>query len=275
MEFRTTDGLKLSYRLEGEGHPILCLPGLTRNESDFEQFFEAYSGRARLIAMSYRGREPSDFDPNWKNYNLRQEGLDAIALLDHLGIEKALWLGTSRGGLISMNMAHEHKARMAAVVLNDIGPEMAVEGLMRIGEYLGVTPKFATLDEAAFSLEAGMKAQFPTLGVEDWRKMAARFYRFDDGGAHLRYDAKLREALIEGAAAGHDYWADFEALEGVPLGLVWGVNSDFLDANGVLKMQEARLDLEVARIADRGHVPFLNEPEAIALIDRMMKAGFG
>ncbi len=269
MKFRTEDNLEIAYDVHGEGHPILCLPGLTRNASDFDEFVEAYKGKAKIITVTYRGREPSDFDPDWKSYNVFREGKDCVALLDELGVDKALWLGTSRGGLITMAMAAEHKSRMAGAVLNDIGPELNADGLASIMGYLGIAPAFLSLDEAAISLQARMGEAFPTLDFNDWRKLASRYYRFDENGVHLRYDPKLRDAVLEGRTD-YDLWAAFHELDDIPLGVIWGENSDLLDGNGVLKMKEARLDLEVAKVPDRGHVPFLNEPEAIALIDKIM-----
>ncbi len=274
MKFTTRDGIDLDYQIDGKGHPILCLPGLTRNASDFDEFTHAYADKAQIIRLTFRGREPSQFDPNWENYNVFREGADAIELLDFLEIESAFWLGTSRGGLVTMALAPKEISRMKAVVLNDIGPELKMEGLGRIVGYLGIAPEFVTLDEAALSLEAVMREQFPTLGKDDWRALAGRWYKFEGGKAHLRYDAKLRDAVLAGGVD-LDLWAGFDALRACPMGMIWGKNSDLMGENEVLKMQEHNPDMKLAAIDDRGHVPFLNEPESLALIDEIFEMAFG
>lgn len=274
MKFKTKDGVEIDYAIEGAGEPILCLPGLTRNASDFAAFADIYAPKAQIIRMTFRGREPSQFDEHWENYNLFREGEDAIELLDFLGIARALWLGTSRGGMVSMALAPDYKNRMAGVVLNDIGPELKMDGLGRIVGYLGVAPEFVTLDEAALSLKANMGAQFPTLTMDDWRELAGKWYKFENGQAHLRYDPKLRDAVLSGGVP-VDLWAGFDALKDVPLGLIWGKNSDLIGENEILKMKEHNPAMEIAAIADRGHTPFLDEPQSIELIDKIFKRAFG
>ncbi len=133
--FTTSDGLSLYYTDQGEGLPLLCLAGLTRDGRDFE-FVAPHLAGLRLITLDYRGRGQSDWgDPS--TYQIPVEGRDATELLDHLGIDKAAVLGTSRGGLIAMVLAATAKDRLLGVALNDIGPEIAPEGLEVIKNYLG------------------------------------------------------------------------------------------------------------------------------------------
>ncbi len=273
MRFQTQDGLWLEYEIKGEGHPILCLPGLTRNASDFEDFAKAFKPKAQIIALTSRGRMPSDYDPNYQNYNILQEGQDALALLDHLQIPSALWLGTSRGGLITMVLAPKNKSRMKAAIFNDIGPELNIEGLMRIIDYLGVEPSFQTIDQAAEIFAREQALRFPDVSFEGWRQIVGRWFLFEGGKAHLRYDPKLRDAVLEGSAE-IDLWEGFKALSDRPLGVIWGANSDLLTQNEILKMQENRPGLNIAKIPNRGHVPFLNEPEALNLIENIFHQAF-
>ena len=162
MKFTTSDGLQLAYEDEGEGTVLLCLPGLTRNARDFDDLAVAVSG-VRLVRLTSRGRGASDYDPNYMNYNVLQEANDALELLNHLGIEKAVFIGTSRGGIIAMLTAAMAKGRMLGVLLNDIGPEISTAGLDRIKDYLGIQPKAKTFEQAAQALRATMEAEFPDL----------------------------------------------------------------------------------------------------------------
>lgn len=135
--FTTPDGTKLYYEESGKGIPVLCLAGLTRNTADFDHV--APHMPVRLIRMDYRGRGQSDWaDPT--TYTIPQEGTDALALLDHLGIAQAAILGTSRGGLIAMMLAATHKDRLLGVALNDIGPVIEERGMNVVRDYIGRNP---------------------------------------------------------------------------------------------------------------------------------------
>jgi len=270
MKFTTSDGLQLAYEDAGEGTVLLCLPGLTRNARDFDDLATAISG-VRLVRLTYRGRGASDYDSNYTNYNVPQEAKDALELLDHLNIEKALFVGTSRGGIIAMLTAAMAKVRMSGVLLNDIGPEINTAGLSRIMDYLGIQPKAKTFEEAAADLRANMGAEFPKLTDADWLEQAKRWMEMGPDGLRLNYDPKLRDAVIEQSAKEQpDLWPLFDAMEGLPLALIRGANSDLLSEVSVAEMQRRRPDMIYANLPDRGHVPFLNEPEAVAAIEKLI-----
>lgn len=273
QRFTNSDGLSLAYRDEGEGPALLCLCGLTRNMSDFDFVARDFADRARIIRLDTRGRGQSDYDPNYLNYDLIHEGQDALDLLDHLGLEKTAILGTSRGGLISMMLAMTHKDRLAGVCLNDIGPVIDPAGLTFIMGYLGMVPPYRTYDAAADAFVRSTTAVFPGVTRARWRLHAERIWDETPKGLELRYDAKLRESVIEQSATGEvtDLWPCFEAFEGLPLGLIRGQNSDLLSADTAQEMQRRRPDMIYGEVARRGHVPFLDEPEAQSVIARFIE----
>ena len=265
--FVTSDGLSLAYTDEGEGLPVLCLPGLTRNGADFDELAAALKGRYRLIRLTLRGRGASDRDPDPTNYNVGIEARDVVEFLDHLGLKRVMIVGTSRGGLIAMVLAATAKDRLAGVLLNDVGPELAPEGLANILSYLGIEPKAKSYEEAVEALKKRMGARFPGLTDAKWTSLARRW--FDEGpeGLVLNYDARIRDNIEATAGqAAPNMWPLFDALDGVPLAVVRGMNSDLLTAETVEKMRERRRDLIVGEVPDRGHVPFLDEPEALAAL---------
>ena len=145
--FTATDGARLAYDDRGHGLPVLCLAGLTRSMSDFD-YLAPYLSDIRLIRMDYRGRGASDWT-GADTYTVAQEGKDALALLDHLGIDKAAILGTSRGGLIGMVLAATARNRVAGLCLNDVGPVLERRGLERIFDYVGRNPTSSSLSELA------------------------------------------------------------------------------------------------------------------------------
>lgn len=270
--FTTSDGLSLAFRDEGEGLPVLCLAGLTRNGDDFAPMIAALHGAARFVRLDVRGRGASDFDPSPANYTPWIEARDALECLDHLGIDRAVVIGTSRGGILAMLMAMAARERLLAVCLNDLGPVIEPAGLARIMGYVGLPPEARTLDAAARALALANAAEFPGVPLARWRDWAAGAFRETGEGLALRYDPRLREALLKQAEAGPlpDLWPVFDALADIPLGLVRGANSDLLSPATTTEMQARRPDMGLAEVPDRGHPPFLDEPEALALIRSLL-----
>lgn len=270
--FTTPDGLGLAWEEEGERLPLLCLPGLTRNARDFDDLAAALGGRCRLIRLTMRGRKGSDRDSDPMNYTVPVEAGDVIAFLDFLGLDRVVVIGTSRGGLIAMVIAAMAPERLAGVLLNDIGPEIAPEGLARIMTYLGREPQARSHEEAAAALKAGMAAQFPGVSDERWLACARRWYDAGPEGLVLNYDPKLRDA-VEAASVqpAPDMWPLFDALAPVPVAVARGANSDLLTRETVERMRARRSDLILAEVPDRGHVPFLDEPEALAALATLVE----
>jgi pimeloyl-ACP methyl ester carboxylesterase len=269
--FTTSDGLSLVFSDEGSGLPLLCLPGLTRNGSDFDDLAAALGGRHRLIRLTLRGRGGSDRDPDPMNYNIAVEARDVVEFLDRLGLARVVVVGTSRGGLIAMLLAAKARERLAGVLLNDIGPELAPEGLANIMSYLGVAPRAKNFVDVAGALRARMGAAFPGLADARWEVLARRWFDQGPDGLLLNYDPRLRDVLeaAEGQPA-VDMWPLFDALAGVPLAVVRGANSDLLTPETLARMRERRPDMIVAEVPDRGHVPFLDEPEAIGALEALL-----
>jgi pimeloyl-ACP methyl ester carboxylesterase len=266
--FTTSDGLSLYYTDQGEGLPLLCLAGLTRDGRDFE-FVAPHLAGLRLITLDYRGRGQSDWgDPS--TYQIPVEGRDAMELLDHLGIDMAAVLGTSRGGLIAMVLAATAKDRLLGVALNDIGPEIAPEGLEVIKNYLGRPPALKTHAEMA-EARARLLAGFPNVPAERWLREAQILFNETEAGLELTYDPKLREAVLEGGAQpSPDLWPLFDALSGVPLACIRGANSDLLSPATFAEMKRRRPDMVAVEVPDRGHIPFLDEPESLSALKRWL-----
>ena len=258
--FTAQDGTKLFYTDHGTGTPTLCLAGLTRNTADFQHVLPHLQGR--IICMDYRGRGQSDWaDP--ASYTIPQEAQDALALLDHLGLDRTAILGTSRGGLIAMLLAATAPGRLLGVALNDIGPEIAPAGLDIIKNYIGKAPAQKTYQEAA-EFRARNWIQFKNVPQTRWRAEVQAHYEETASGLSLRYDPRLRDAVLEaGAQPVPDLWPLFDALAHMPLALIRGANSDLLTPETAAQMQSRRPDMIFANVPDRGHVPFLDEPEAL------------
>ncbi|PRY25429.1 pimeloyl-ACP methyl ester carboxylesterase [Aliiruegeria haliotis] len=271
--FTTTDGLKLAYDDRGSGHPVLCLPGLSRNMADFEPVVDQFADKARIIRLDLRGRGQSDHDPDYHNYNTIREGQDVLELLDHLGLANVTILGTSRGGLIAMGLAMGHPDRLQGVIFNDIGPVVEPAGLAHIFGYLGVVPEYRDHEDAAHKMAHAMAPDFANVPHETYLRHARALYAETESGVALRYDPLLRQSIMEQAADGAlpDIWPLFDALKGFPTALIRGANSNILSAETAAEMCRRQPDMFFAEVPDRGHVPFLDEPEAVAVIDAYLE----
>ncbi len=272
--FETADGLKLHYRVypamaEETGPPVLCLHGLTRNLKDFEDLAPKLAALGRkVISATQRGRGGSDTDPQHERYNAAVYTQDMLGLLDHLGIDAAVFIGTSMGGLMTMITATMAPQRIAKAVLNDIGPELGPEGIARIRRYAGKTDgRFGNWQAAADAIRAINGVAFPKqTGNAFWLDFARKTCREDKGVVVLAYDKAIAKTVAEGGDVDVDLWPLFDALKDIPTLVVRGGISDLLMTSTVEEMQRRKPDLHMVEVPDVGHAPFLTEPEAWAAI---------
>lgn len=263
QHFLAEDGARLAYRDQGEGLPLLCLPGLTRSMADFD-YLVPHLPPLRLIRMDYRGRGASDWT-GAATYTVEQEGRDALRLLDHLGVDRAAILGTSRGGLIGMVLGAVARDRVMGLILNDVGPEIAREGLHRIFDYVGRNPAGKT--HQGFAELLSRSPGFAGVPMSRWLEEARKHAIETPEGLRIPYDPALRDSFLAAFAGPPvDLWPLFDALQGLPLALIRGANSDLLTPGTVAEMRARRPDMGFAEVPDRAHIPFLDEPEAVALI---------
>ncbi len=262
--FTAADGARLAYRDEGDGLPVLCLAGLTRNMADFDYALPALAG-CRVIRMDYRGRGESQWTGP-ATYTVPLEAQDALALLDHLGLPQAAVLGTSRGGVIGMFLGLVARPRITGLCLNDVGPEIHRPGLERIKDYVGRNPAARTLREMAARMPKAMTG-FAQVPDSRWLEEVRHFYDETPKGLRIRYDPTLRDAFHTAFSGPPvDMWPMFDALAGLPLALIRGANSDLLSPQTAAEMIRRRPDMTFADVPDRGHVPFLDEPVAVAAL---------
>lgn len=254
----------------------MCLPGLSRTAEDFEVLATAIAADAatprRVLALDYRGRGRSDCDRNPKNYTLAVELSDVIAVLVALAAAPAVIVGTSRGGLLAMALATQRPGVVAGAVLNDIGPVIEAEGLIRIKRYVGKLPEPRTFEEGAEILRRIADGQFPNLAAADWLAVAKRGWREQNGRLIPTYDPALAHNLtaINPERPIPDMWPQFEALARVPVMVIHGANSDILSSGTVEAMTARHPGMDVLVIPDQGHAPLLVEPDVIARIKRFV-----
>jgi pimeloyl-ACP methyl ester carboxylesterase len=270
--FSAPDGLKL-HAIDagprgGARLPLVCLHGLARTVEDFRELIEALaSGDAprRVLALDLRGRGLSARDPNPDNYSVPVELGDVLALLDVAGVERAVFVGTSRGGILSMAMGAARPRAVAGAVLNDVGPVIEMAGLLRIKNYVGRMPKPADYAEAAGLLRAAMGNQFPAFEPADWEDYARRTWQETERGLELRYDPALSRALavLDAGDPLPVLWPQFDALAHAPMMVIRGKYSDLLSPETVAAMRARRPDLAVLEVTGQGHAPVLTDERTI------------
>jgi pimeloyl-ACP methyl ester carboxylesterase len=265
----TEDGPKVharDYPAEGSHKlPIVCLHGLTRNSADFEAVAPriATTGR-RVIAIDARGRGKSDNDPEPSRYRPDIYVGDVVRVLDTLNVPRAVFLGTSMGGIMTMIAAAVAPTRVASAILNDIGPVVDPKGVVRIASYVGKSGSFADWDEAIAGVKATQGPAFPNGDDAFWRTIVQRVARErDDGRIEYAYDPAISEAFRNtGGAPAPDLMKLFEALAKVPVLVVRGETSDILSRDGLDAMRRVKPDLESVEVPGIGHAPTLEEHEA-------------
>ena len=277
------DGLRLHVREYGAraatGTAVVCLPGLTRTVADFEALAPALAanGARRVVALDSRGRGRSEYDRKAENYNLLVELGDLVAVLIALAVGPAVFIGSSRGGLLTMHLAVAHPTAIAGAVLHDIGPVIEPEGLARLRSYVGKMPQPRSFAEGAEILRQLFHGQFPNLTPEQWLASAQRTWRMHEGKLVPTYDERLSRTLtaIDIEQPLPPLWNEFEALKRVPLLVIHGARSDILSAPTVAAMAERHPGMQTIEVADQGHVPLLEDDgivqrvvEFIAVCDR-------
>ena len=271
--FKSRCGLKFFFRdsptsSDSELAPVVCLHGLTRNSEDFVELAEHLKPSRRVLALDFRGRGRSDFDPNYRNYFPTTYADDVVEWLDHLGIASAVFCGTSLGGMVTMVLAGQTPKRFAGAIINDIGPQVSMAGIRRIGQYVGKLKPAEHWGDAIANTRIMFEVACPDADAATWDAIARRTYRIGaDGKPVLKSDPNIGKAFQELGGSPADSWGLFEQLGQFPLLALRGESSDLLAAETLLEMAERVPALQTCTVANRGHAPWLNEPDALAAID--------
>ena len=270
--WRSADGLALHARdypaADGAARlPVICLHGLTRNARDFERLapWLAAMGR-RVLAVDVRGRGGSARDPA-ADYRLPTYAADVVRLMAALGLARAVFVGTSMGGLIAMELAALRPDLIQAAIVNDVGPELGAAGLARIAGYAGKAAPVVTWEDAARYVEAQNAAALPHYAAADWARMARRMFREQDSVVVADYDPGIAKPFAD-APRPIEPWDRWRALVADrPVLLLRGALSDLLEADAARRMTAAGGDVTLAEVPAVGHAPMLDEPAALAAID--------
>ena len=266
------------------GHVVVCVHGLSRQGRDFDALAAVLRRHARVVCVDVAGRGHSDWLADPMGYQIPQYGADLMAWLLHLRSDTAVqhidWVGTSMGGLIGLGVAAQAAAGLRRLVLNDVGPNVRWEALLRIGTYLGQNPLFASEDEAVAYL-AGISSGFGPHTPEQWRALSLPMLRATDGGWRLHYDPAIAvpfRALVgldeeqgRAAAAASEaaLWALYDGL-GLPTLLLRGADSDLLTDETAHAMTQRGPRARRVDFAGVGHAPTLVAADQTEAVRRFL-----
>ena len=278
--WRSNDGLRLyarDYRPAGAeaGLPVICLHGLTRNSKDFEELAPMIAGWGRRVVVpDVRGRGESDRDLDPRHYQPKVYARDVVGMMAELGIDRAVFLGTSMGGIITMTMMALRPSAVAAAILNDVGPEVDPAGIARILSYAGKPVEIRTWADAASYVRQTNAIAQPHLGECDWEKFARRTFREGGNGPELDYDAAIAIPLARPPGKLTEWIAGFlfrRLARRRPTLLIRGAMSDIVSARIADKMQRMAPSMKRVDIPGVGHAPMLTEPEAVDAIRQFLR----
>lgn len=283
--FTSRDGIRLYVRHypanlapERPHHrPALCLPGLTRNTRDFHELAcfltdPANPSARDVYAIDYRGRGRSGHDPDWRNYTISTETHDVLDFMSLAGLHDVAVIGTSRGGLIGMLMATLRPTSLGAIVLNDIGPVIEREGLLRLVAFVGRVPLPASWEEAGQMARDLNKRQFPSIPDHHWNDIARQWFNDAHDRPMHGYDQNLGKAISATEGPLDHLWQQFEALTRVPVLAIRGEHSDILSVETFQAMRHRHPSIETWTVRGQGHAPLLRDrATGIAIADFLLR----
>ncbi len=264
-------------------HTIVCVHGLTRQGRDFDVLAQALLARAtsplRVVCPDVVGRGMSDWLQDPQAYGIPSYSADMLALLAQLKPQTLDWVGTSMGGLIGMAVCAHAKALGAEVrrlVLNDVGPVLEWQSLLRIGAYLGKQMHFDSEQQAADALWS-IASSFGPHTPAQWLELSRHMLKPDpQGGVRLHYDPAIalpfqgvtQEQTVQGEAA---LWGLYDAITAQTL-LLRGAESDLLSEPTAQQMMQRGPKARLVEFAGVGHAPTLVADDQIAVVASFLLA---
>jgi len=276
--FTSRDGLRLHARHYPAPAtslaPVLCLPGLSRTTRDFHALATALSSDPEkpreVYVLDYRGRGQSDWDEDWKNYSVLVEAQDVIDFCTLRGLHAVSLVGTSRGGIIAMIIGGMQPGLMHCVVLNDIGPVLEADGLMRISGYIGETRAPDTWEKAGELIKRANEDHFTGIDDAEWIEIARQIFNEKDGRPAPGYDPALKRAISAFDGEFPKLWPQFEALYNMPMLVIRGENSDLLSDETVDEMCRRHPDCRAKTVMNQGHAPYLRDTQSQGWIKQFL-----
>lgn len=267
---------------------LICVHGLSRQGRDFDTLARSLCDRYQVICPDVVGRGHSDWLADPQGYQVFGYVADMVALVQQLRTQVGAsapieidWVGTSMGGLIGLGFSTLPQdvsgGQLRKFVLNDVGPRVRHEAVVRIGEYLGQPMRFDSEQQAAdylWSISTGFGPHTP----EQWLALSRPLLRPtpDGQGWVLHYDpaiaAPFRTMNADSAASGEAMlWQIYDNL-GCQVLLLRGKDSDLLDVETAQAMTQRGPKARLVEFDGVGHAPTLVAEDQITVVKEFLLA---
>jgi pimeloyl-ACP methyl ester carboxylesterase len=260
-------------------HIIICAHGLSRQGRDFDVLAQALCdtapGKVRVICPDVVGRGKSDWLKDPAGYQIPQYASDMVALINQLQPKKLDWVGTSMGGLIGMVICGQPDiplpVKVRKLVLNDVGPALEWTAIQRIGQYIGKTGQFETVQQAADAMWS-ISSSFGPHTPAQWLALSQAMVKPNGRGFTLHYDPSLavpfNSATEESTKQGEAMlWALYDNIKAQTL-ITRGAVSDLLSASTAKVMTECGPKAQLVEFLGVGHAPtFVAADQAKVVLD--------
>jgi pimeloyl-ACP methyl ester carboxylesterase len=275
-------GHRMAYWEWGDAanpHVVVCVHGLSRQGRDFDALAKALLPRVRVVSVDVVGRGHSDWLTDPSAYGVAQYAQDMFALLAHLQTQTQAktidWVGTSMGGLIGMAVCGQPQNPVRRLVLNDVGPALQAEAIVRIGHYIGQDSRYDTIWQAIDALWLRSPGFGPHTPPQ-WLDLSLPMIRNEGNRFKLHYDPAIalafKNATPESAAQGEAVlWQLYDAIKAQTL-LIRGADSDLLSPQTAQAMTQRGPKAKLVTYPNVGHAPTLITPEQIAPIEQFLLA---
>jgi pimeloyl-ACP methyl ester carboxylesterase len=260
---------RMAYVEWGDPHNprvLVCVHGLTRCSRDFDVLAQALAADYRVICPDVVGRGDSGWLRNPMFYAVPTYAADMVTLIARLNVEEIQWVGTSMGGLIGMTLAAMPDSPISKLVLNDVGPVVTAASLARIGTYVGLAPRFPSL-EAAEQYVRITSATFGPHSDAQWRFLTEHVVRQEaDGQWRMHYDPAIAVPFRTGLDGKDiELWGLYDAIR-CPTLVVRGQASDLLTAETAAAMAQRGPKARCVHFSGVGHAPTLMQENQIAVV---------
>lgn len=269
-------------------HVVVCVHGLSRQGRDFDVLAQALVARAggalRVVCPDVAGRGQSEWLKDPMGYQVPHYAADMLALIAQLHAQAPVktldWVGTSMGGLIGLAVCGQPGLPLPVpvrrLVLNDVGPVIEWQALVRIGTYLGQTGRFASVQQAADAMWA-ISSSFGPHTPAQWLALSEPMVRpHPEGGVTLHYDPAIampfRTVTAESAAQGEAaLWQLYDAVTAQTL-LLRGADSDLLSRATAQAMTQRGPRARLVEFAGVGHAPTLVATDQVTVLQGFLLA---
>jgi len=260
------NGLRIHYLEWGSpgNRPMVLLHGIARVAHTFDHAAPHFAGKHHVIAIDMRGHGDSDWDPH-AAYLVEDYAKDVEALLDQLGLKSAVLWGASTGGRVAQVIAGARPDLVAAVVVEDVGPERPAAISARRGDRMAQEEAgWASEDE----LVARLKSGYP-------RTADSLLRHFARAGSKRRADGRVvwkRDPAIQKGFIPTEIWRYVENIT-APIVYILGGASTIVPPETQARLKEVLPQVEIVTMPGLGHYPVDEDPAGfLAIVDRFLDA---